>query len=406
MNIPSSKIKILFMGEAVTLAHVARPLALAQKLPTKLFDIHMAVDPRYQFLVSSDSNQSIYFHQIKSPSSSSFRQKVEAGKFPYNENEIISLVQDDLSLLEKIKPDIVIGDFRISLSISSKYKKIPYFSITNAHWLPDFYSHYPIPDLGALPYLPKFLVRSVQKCVFRYAAYAFKAAAQHFGIKNFSPSLTSAYTDGDRILVPDHPSARINKLEKELFIGPIFWEPKLNLPSWWASFKEETKPVVYINLGSSGPQLNLNKITDQLLKQDLSVVISQIQPTNPFIEKKHLYVGEYLPSGEVLKKSSLFIGNGGSMSTQMALAEACPVLALPANYDQQLYMEQITALKLAKIINKRNRVEEVILKHSLELLSQSEYKKQLLKHQIKFKPNENKTSLITSEIKKVLGISK
>lgn len=39
--------RILFVAEAVTLAHVVRPFALAQSLDPSRYEVHFACDPRY-----------------------------------------------------------------------------------------------------------------------------------------------------------------------------------------------------------------------------------------------------------------------------------------------------------------------------------------------------------------------
>jgi len=42
-----SRMRILFMAEAVTLAHVARPAVLAQGLNPSDYEVHFAWDPRF-----------------------------------------------------------------------------------------------------------------------------------------------------------------------------------------------------------------------------------------------------------------------------------------------------------------------------------------------------------------------
>ena len=39
--------RVLFISEAVTLAHLARPLVLAQSLRSSEYTVQFAVDPRY-----------------------------------------------------------------------------------------------------------------------------------------------------------------------------------------------------------------------------------------------------------------------------------------------------------------------------------------------------------------------
>ena len=44
---PPRRRRILFVGEAVTLAHVARPFALARSLDAARYDVQFACDPRF-----------------------------------------------------------------------------------------------------------------------------------------------------------------------------------------------------------------------------------------------------------------------------------------------------------------------------------------------------------------------
>ena len=69
--------KILFMAEAVTLAHLARPLALLHMLDRARFVPHFACAPRnHAFLHGSDAEQ----WMIESISSEQFLAALAAGK--------------------------------------------------------------------------------------------------------------------------------------------------------------------------------------------------------------------------------------------------------------------------------------------------------------------------------------
>src|SRR4051794_26135167 len=46
---PAGRMKVLFVAEAVTLAHVGRPITLAQGLDPALYDVHFACAPGYDF---------------------------------------------------------------------------------------------------------------------------------------------------------------------------------------------------------------------------------------------------------------------------------------------------------------------------------------------------------------------
>lgn len=43
-------------------------------------------------------------------------------------------VEQELALMDQLRPDVVVGDFRLSLRISASLRRIPYVNVTNAYW--------------------------------------------------------------------------------------------------------------------------------------------------------------------------------------------------------------------------------------------------------------------------------
>jgi UDP:flavonoid glycosyltransferase YjiC (YdhE family) len=62
---------------------------------------------------------------------------------------------------------------------------------------------------------------------------------------------------------------------------------------------------------------------------------------NPDKVPGNAFVADYLSGEEAARRASLVICNGGSPTTQQALAAGVPVLGLPSNLDQYLNMEAI-----------------------------------------------------------------
>lgn len=52
----------------------------------------------------------------------------------YNYDLIKALVAEELKLFDQIKPDLVLSDFRLSLSTSCELANIPLAAIINAFW--------------------------------------------------------------------------------------------------------------------------------------------------------------------------------------------------------------------------------------------------------------------------------
>lgn len=104
--------RILFVAEAVTLAHVVRPFALAQSLDPSRYEVHFACDPRYNQLLGP---LPFRHHAIHTIPSERFFGNLTQGRF-YAMRTLRKYVEADLRVLDEIAPDLVVGDLRISLS--------------------------------------------------------------------------------------------------------------------------------------------------------------------------------------------------------------------------------------------------------------------------------------------------
>ena len=120
-----------FCGGSSDAAHVARPAVLAQGLDKSIYEVFFATDPRYNALFPELSG---YRHDIWSITSKDFLAALAKGAPLYSKETLQSYVEDDLKLIDKLKPDLIVGDFRLSLSVSARLRQVPYASITNVYW--------------------------------------------------------------------------------------------------------------------------------------------------------------------------------------------------------------------------------------------------------------------------------
>ena len=127
------KKRILFFAEAVTLAHVARPLSLARSLDPREHDVLVACDPRFENL-SPDLPFPV--RPISTIPTDRFLKSLDSGSPVYDVDTLRSYVSEDLEVIREFEPDVVIGDFRLSLSVSARLAGVPYMAITDACWSP------------------------------------------------------------------------------------------------------------------------------------------------------------------------------------------------------------------------------------------------------------------------------
>tara|TARA_R110002049_G_scaffold53223_18_gene149034 strand:- start:508 stop:1752 length:1245 start_codon:yes stop_codon:yes gene_type:complete len=337
------RIRILFIAEAVTLAHVARPVTLAGALDRLQFDVHLAHHPRYRDLMG---DLSLTEHEIHSISPQQFMQALASGSPVYDLPTLNRYVEDDVDLITRVQPDIVVGDFRLSLAVSAALAAVPYIALSNAYWSPCSQQHYTVPDLP----LTRMLGVAVAQRVFSFArplAFALHCLPMHrlrrrYGLPSLGFDLRRVYTHADYTLYADIPELyrMRNQPSHHRFIGPVIWSPTAPLPDWWHEVPQGD-PIVYVTLGSSGHASLLPRLIAVLGELNVTALVSTAGMPLPVAAPKNVYLAPYLPGEEAVKLANLVICNGGSPSTHQALTHGVPVIGVASNLDQYLNMNAI-----------------------------------------------------------------
>ena len=340
------RLRVLMMAEAVTLAHVARPVALAHALDPARYEVVLACDPRYAAFASGGPWQRVDLHSIPS---AQFIRALARGAPVYDLATLEAYVAEDRALLEAVKPDLVVGDFRLSLSVSARLARVPYLTIANAYWSPHYRGGFPLPVLPMTRWLPLPVV-SALFTTFRPLAFALhgrpmnQLRARH-GLPSLGPDLRRVYTDADHHLVPD--LAALYPLDgpsgHHTFIGPLMWSPSVDLPPWWDEPVPAQHDTVYVTLGSSGPAALLALVLQALDGLPVRVLASTAGAPLPARPPANARLAAYLPGDAAAARARLVVCNGGSLTVQQALAAGVPVLGLASNMDQFLNMAPITA---------------------------------------------------------------
>lgn len=334
---------MLFVGEAVTLAHVARPAALAATLDPNRYDVHFAADPRFDRLIEG---RGWTRHALGSVPGSEFLKALGSGRPLYSLATLESYVDADVRLIERVEPDIVIGDFRLSLAVSAPLLRVPYAAIINAYWSPYVPVHYRAPELPWVRFMPAAvadaLFRAALPLAFLHHAGPLNSLRRKQGLAPFGADLRAAYSCADYALYPDIPELMPAEQlpQTHRYLGPVLWSPEIPFPPWWGSWPDD-RPVIYVNLGSSGPAELLGMLVDAL--GDLPVTVLVATAGRVFYESaaQNVMVADFLPGDAAVARSNLVVCNGGSPATQQALTAGVPVLAFPSNLDQFLNMHGI-----------------------------------------------------------------
>ncbi|MFT4517693.1 MAG: UDP:flavonoid glycosyltransferase YjiC (YdhE family) [Halioglobus sp.] len=373
------KTRILFFCEAVTLAHVARPIVLANALDGEQFDIHVAQHPRYRSLLG----EAFYTeHEIDSISPPQFNQALADGTPLYDESTLNAYVEEDLALIAKVQPDIIVGDFRISLGVSAELAGVPLIALSNAYWSPYCRGKYVVPDIPLTrilgPTLGQWLFTLARPVAFALHCGPMKKLRKRRGLPSLGFNLKAVYTHADYTLYADAPGLYdMDPLpENHRFIGPVIWSPQYPRPDWWAELPSD-RPIVYITLGSSGPPELLPELLAAVGQLEVTAIVSTAGAAFPkegtLTTADNIYLAPYLSGEEAVQLASLVICNGGSPTTHQALVEGVPVIGVASNMDQYLNMAMIEKQEAGRCVRGASCTADALAREVLLLLEEPRY---------------------------------
>lgn len=404
----SRRIRILFFAEAVTLAHIARPVALARALDPQQFDIHLAHHPRYRQHLGE---LSLTEHAITSISPAQFMQALAAGSPLYDLPTLTAYVEEDLELIATVQPDIIVGDFRLSLAVSAELAAVPYVALSNAYWSPFSQQDYIVPELP----LTRILGTTLGQAMFslgRPVAFALHCLPMHrlrrsYGLPSLGFNLRRVYTHADYTLYADIPELfRLHELPPaHRFIGPVVWSPSDARPAWWQDIPQGL-PIVYVTLGSSGNASLLPELLAALGTVKVTALVSTAGAPVPTVAPDNVYLSPYLPGEEAVKLASLVICNGGSPATHQALIHGVPVIGVANNLDQYLNMAAIAKAGAGCLLRAGTCDRRVLVATINSMLSESpcrEGARALAKRFARYDAQERFTSII-NEISDKVGL--
>jgi UDP:flavonoid glycosyltransferase YjiC (YdhE family) len=337
------RIRVLFVAEAVTLAHVARPVVLARSLDPAAYEVCLAVDPRYNKVLGE---LPFTLRVIHSVSSEQFLAALARGTPLYDADTLCAYVEEDLALLREVRPDVVVGDCRLSLAVSARLAGVRYLAITNAYWSPYARQRFPLPELPMVRWfgvrLAGVLFRMALPLAFALHARPLNVTRRRYGLPSLGWNLCRTYTEADEVLYADVPELipTFDRPPHHHYLGPILWSPAVPRPDWWKRVPPD-RPVVYVTLGSSGQSGLLGPVLRGLADLPVTVLAATAGRAQMDAVPANAFVADYLPGEEAAAQARLVICNGGSPTTQQALAAGVPVLGIASNMDQYLNMGYI-----------------------------------------------------------------
>jgi len=341
MTAATRPFRVLFVSEAVTLAHISRPLALAQALDRGRYAISFACGDAWSNFIEAAGFER---RRIPTMSSEEFASRLAKGHRVFTRSRLTQYVEAELELFRNTSPDLVVGDFRVSLRISAAIAKVPYVALANAYWSPFSTLPFPMPEHPSVrifgPRIARAFLPAVLPFVFHFHTRDFNRLCRQHGLPGVR-TLGEMYTSGDRTLYLDIPTlAPTAKLPPtHQYIGPLVWEVPAPLPQWWDDVAKEPA-LVYVALGSSGDRRLWDPVMEAVAALPVRAVVATAgRPVERL--PSNVFAADYLPGLKIASIAKMVVSNGGSPTAYQALSRGAPILGMPSNADQYLMMESV-----------------------------------------------------------------
>ncbi|MDQ3534046.1 MAG: glycosyl transferase family 1, partial [Bacteroidota bacterium] len=220
------KHRILFISEDITLAQVVRLVQLAKTLDKNIYEVHFACS-EHKELIFKDADFKLW--NLSNIGQEKMQEALDESRPIYTEEILEDYVKAELQLIDQVKPDLIVGDFRLSLSISAPLSDTPFASLINAYWSPfTNIAEYPIPDHPMVQILGEnlanFFFNLARPVAFNQFAKPVNIVRKKYGLKPIG-SLLETLTFGDFTLHPDTPGLvpTKNLPPKHHYLGPVLW---------------------------------------------------------------------------------------------------------------------------------------------------------------------------------------
>jgi UDP:flavonoid glycosyltransferase YjiC (YdhE family) len=272
---------------------------------------------------------------------STFLDRLASGDPAYPADVLHRYVLDELRILEEIRPDLVIGDFRLSLCVSAQLRKTPFAFIFNAQWSPFRRQPAIVPDVPITKWISPTVLNplyAILRPAFLFLhAKPLNDVRRTFGLPRISHDIRGIYTAGDMVLYPDIPEfvPLDSPPAHHHFVGLCPWAPASPNPAWWDEVMAFPEPKVFVSLGSSGPIRALPAVLEALSTLSVKVIVTT---SGRAVEGlgSNVYATELLPYEETSRRCAVVVSHGGTGGLYPALSAGTPMLAIPGNIDSHL----------------------------------------------------------------------
>jgi len=376
--------KILIMPDGNWLSHTSRPLEIAKVLRQMGHEIIFASEGEYMKLPRAEGFKVLPIRTINPDHVLKCSRDGRANWYDYD--LIKACVKAELNLIENVKPDLVLTDFRLPLSTSCELADVPLAVILNASWTNYYSVRVKAPEhLGITQVLGRkittLLTPLIKKLILSIDARPFNKFRKEFNL-SVRKNIWDIWR-GDINLIVDIPEygPTENLPGNFHFIGPIVWEPNIDSPKWLENLDHE-RPTLYFTMGSTG----FPRFFEQAIEIFGNTEYQCIMTTAGMVKLKNIpdnfYVVDYAPGSKIMEKSDLVVCQGGNGTIYQAMSHGVPIIGIPTMHDQEWNLDRVESLGIGIHLSELKFKPEHLSNAVKKVITEESYKTNALEQKV------------------------
>jgi MGT family glycosyltransferase len=337
---------ILLTPTSTVLFHVGRCLGLAEELHRRGHRVICAGAPRYLQDPAISHGHAYEYHELPDIDAEQ-GMEVLRNLFRLPSRRLIkAMVEAEVELLRRLRPDVLIVDFRMTMYLSARIVGIPVVSLLLGIWLQQHSAVQPtiIRTHASSRWLKRLLgdkgvallTPTALRLLVRYKTLPIVRTARDYRLKPIKFLWDLLIGDFNLLLDTDAWSPMKRLPPNFQRVGPILWEPDLPLPAWVEGL-DKSRPVVYVNFGSTAHRDLFRLIFTEFADTPYQVIVAtggQIDP-KVFQIPANFYVEKFLPVGKIMACADLVIYHGGAGTAYQVMNAGIPSLVIATHLDQE-----------------------------------------------------------------------
>lgn len=321
--------KFLLIPENNSLSHITKSLSIITFLKSKGHEAQIVVSKMHSVFLKNMGIKHYLLPDI---------QETDCGGYPSfkwfsNADNIAHCIEEEVALINQIKPDRILGIFRFTLYASSQIAKTPYDSLICGCMIPESNEVLGFSENEEGQELQKYYLDNF----FRFAGKKMSLALTKFGLNKISDIRYAL--KGDRTFLWDFPEFMpIQKRPDIAHVGPISFHQwpydAVNLNT----ILHSKYPIAVVSFGTCvSDSAVVHRIIKLLLELDFHVIVAsggQKEMLDTGNADSRVTFLKFAPLNQIFPYTSLLVTHGGQLTVFEALQNQIPVLVMPLQPEQ------------------------------------------------------------------------